>query len=242
MKSLRDLVSSKMERNNIKVFPVNENHPEEEIEETLIRDLKPIFLTSRVFGLTPFLITKTKLSFSKILAIVFGLSHAISYYFLFGHLQDFYHYNLDVKAKILSIAFSIMSSLCIHIDYIVCIVRNQKLHDCLNHIMFYDKAMKFKNENKSKFVAWSWILICMFGILAASVGVLTYQFDVKPLRNAIFYCFGCIFLSIAIFKFLVVVVILLLRFRHLNRRMMKGLLKMHLRFLIENFLFIFVSI
>ena len=233
MKSIRELTTNfnqicpKMERKEIiAVSAENENLPEQKIVEKFIRDLKPVLLTSRFFGLTPLSITETNLSTSKLLATVFGMFHVAGYYFFIGRLQAFYSYNnLESKAKILSIAFSIMSNLCIHIDYVLCILHNRKLHACLNHIMFYDKATKYENESNYKFVAWSWTLLFVIGILAVSIGGLTYQFDIEPVNNAIFYCIGCIFLALAISKFLVVVVILLIRFRHLNRTMMKGFVK-----------------
>ncbi|XP_033225802.1 uncharacterized protein LOC117178484 [Belonocnema kinseyi] len=100
-------------------------------KEEFIRNIKPILLISRVFGLTPYSISNTKLSLSRMKIAHSGLIIIFASYVLYERLNlYYYHSNLESKLLHLSMIRSVLTHLCVYID--VVLAKSEDDHKHLN--------------------------------------------------------------------------------------------------------------
>lgn len=210
-----------------KVFTISSaknNHIPRRPKEELIRNLKPILLISRVFGLTPYSISNANLSLSMKGVAHSGLIIIFASYVLYERMNlYYYHSNLEYKLRHLSILRSVLTHLCVYIDVVLSIVCYRKFQSFLNHAWCYDRAMESSKNKKNFFVVRSWILIIFCMVLIFFIGGLTYLCEVDHLKSAIIYIIMYHIFTFGILKFMILAAIILIRLQYLNRSLMRGL-------------------
>ena len=201
-----------------------QSHPDESIEETLMRDLKPIILISRLFGIAPYLINKKNLTLSKIVIAYSILCIFLQSYVQCRRLYFFAQENLeDVKMNILFITMTVLILISINSDAITYIYLDSKLQNYLNYIRLFDKAMNYKNTRKFSSRTYSWILIFITGILAIALIIFASLSEKASAIDILSVPFIYATFTLGFFKCFIIIRILFTRFQHLNRMLIKGL-------------------
>lgn len=193
------------------------------VEEKVTKELKLILQVARIFGFAPISIHKAKWTLQKNGLIYSAMCLLLYIYVFTDRIVLYIHEEWEVKLKILYITIVSSSGLCSLADCIGCLWGNRKINNYLNYVRRFDISLKHRYDPSNKFVKWNWIIFTGILIFLFPIVAFTYVLDKKPILGTFGYFIFCVILMIGILKFLTFAMIIYVRFRLLNYKLIKGL-------------------
>lgn len=195
----------------------------EKNEDKLMLELNPILKVSCFFGFAPISLKNGKWTLSKIALLYSIVCFALYNYLFIDRVLIYVKEDWEIKLKILYVTIVVATGLCVIADCIGCFLGFKKLQGYVNYIRRFDTLMKSRNESPLVFVRWYWKVFIGLLTYLFPISALTYVSDKKPVLGAFTYFIFCVVLMMGIFKFLSFAMIIFIRFRQFNLKLIRGL-------------------